>query len=247
LQSDVLLVAWHKLSWRDLVVLAVAWLLFRWTYRRIRVRRLPEISDEEFLHRYSTRFSGPPARVLQVRRRVAWDLGIPERRLAPEYTFKELRRRLGLLGDFGTAWDHLVEEMGDLARSAGRPRPEWVDTVGELVAGLVQAPLRAASGEAPGRKSPLYGATESYTPGSGFPVDGASRTYLAQGKGRHAWRLLSRFQGTLRRWHMHTEGMAAWLLLVEAAAGEAGRAQALARAAALYFRRAWRRAAPFVP
>jgi tetratricopeptide (TPR) repeat protein len=74
-----------------------------------------------------------------------------------------------------------------------------------------------------------------------------AETYLAQGKGRHAWRLLSRFQGTLRRWQMHTEGMAAWLLLVEAAAGEAGRAQALARAAALYFRRAWRRAAPFVP
>jgi tetratricopeptide (TPR) repeat protein len=72
-----------------------------------------------------------------------------------------------------------------------------------------------------------------------------AETYIAQGKTRHAIRLLKTFHAILGHWRMHTEGMAAWLLLVEAAAGEAGRAQALTRDAALYFRRAWRRAAAF--
>jgi hypothetical protein len=70
-------------------------------------------------------------------------------------------------------------------------------------------------------------------------------TYIAQGKARHALRLLKAFHGILGHWGMHTEGMAAWLLLIEAAAGEAGRAQALTRQAARYFRWAWRRPLPF--
>jgi hypothetical protein len=72
-----------------------------------------------------------------------------------------------------------------------------------------------------------------------------AETYIAEGKSRHAIRLLKVFHALLRHWRMHTEGMAAWLLLVEAAAGEAEAAQALTREAALYFRRAWRRALPF--
>jgi len=72
-----------------------------------------------------------------------------------------------------------------------------------------------------------------------------AETYIARGKTRHAVRLLRSFHGTLGSWQMHAEGMAAWLLLVEAAAGEATKAQALTREAALYFRHAWRRPAPF--
>ena len=92
----------------------------------------------------------------------------------------------------------------------------------------------------------------------------------AQGKHRHALRLLTSCEGSLRQWRMHGEGLAAWRLVVAAAAaaGSADRAgggnagggsrggggwsdeeaeavQALLRAAALYFRRAWRRALPF--
>jgi hypothetical protein len=72
-----------------------------------------------------------------------------------------------------------------------------------------------------------------------------AETYIARGKTRHAVRLLRIFHRTLGSWRMHAEGLAAWLLLVEAAAGEAARAQALAREAALYFRHAWRRPVPF--
>ena len=69
--------------------------------------------------------------------------------------------------------------------------------------------------------------------------------YLAQGKRRHALRLLASFQDTLIRWRMHQEGLAVWLLLLREAAAESARAQALTHEAALYFRRAWRRRLPF--
>jgi hypothetical protein len=72
-----------------------------------------------------------------------------------------------------------------------------------------------------------------------------AETYLAQGKIRHALRLLTSFQATLLHWRMHSEGLAAWLLLLREAATEATRAQALAQEASLYFRRAWRRSLPF--
>jgi hypothetical protein len=74
-----------------------------------------------------------------------------------------------------------------------------------------------------------------------------AEAYLAQRKTRHAVRLLKTFQGFLRHFQMHAPGMAAWLLLIDAAAGEAATAQALTRQAGLYFRRAWRRPLPFAP
>ena len=70
-------------------------------------------------------------------------------------------------------------------------------------------------------------------------------SYLAQGKSRHALRLLASFQHTLIHWRMHPEGLAVWLLLLRESAAESARAQALTREAALYFRRAWRRRLPF--
>jgi hypothetical protein len=81
-----------------------------------------------------------------------------------------------------------------------------------------------------------------------------AEAFTAQGKGRHALRLLGSCEASLRRWRMHGEGLAAWRLVVDAA-GAAGaedaaaegarRAQVVLREAALYFRRAWRRALPF--
>jgi tetratricopeptide (TPR) repeat protein len=66
-----------------------------------------------------------------------------------------------------------------------------------------------------------------------------AETYIARGKTRHAIRLLKTFHGILGTWRMHPEGMAAWLLLVDAVAGEASQAQTLTRETALYFRQAW--------
>jgi hypothetical protein len=67
---------------------------------------------------------------------------------------------------------------------------------------------------------------------------------IAEEKRRQALRLLVRCEGRLRRRGMHAEGLAAWDMVV-AAGGDRGQLQGLLREAALYFRRAWRRAAPF--
>jgi tetratricopeptide (TPR) repeat protein len=75
-----------------------------------------------------------------------------------------------------------------------------------------------------------------------------AEVWMAQGKIRPALRLLRRCEESLRDWRMHREGMAAWVVLLNAAAaadGDLERAQGLLREAAQYFRRAWRRALPF--
>ncbi|HVT58550.1 MAG TPA: tetratricopeptide repeat protein [Thermoanaerobaculia bacterium] len=69
---------------------------------------------------------------------------------------------------------------------------------------------------------------------------------LALGETRRALRLLAKVRTILEGWKMHTFGMAAWLLLQEAAATEAAAAQLLAREMERYFREAWKRPLPFV-
>jgi hypothetical protein len=122
---------------------ALAWITFGWIRRRRAVSRMPEIPDEEFLRRFGERFSAPRARILEARRRVSKVLLVPERKLAPEYTFKELAQKARLIGDLGMAWENLEEDVSDAAWKAGKPRPAQAvracPTVGDLVAGLIQA------------------------------------------------------------------------------------------------------------
>ena len=139
-----------------LALIALAWLAMRWVYRRRALSRLPEISDEVFLSRFGRRFSATPDRVLVARSQVSRGLGVPERKLAPEYTAQDLARQLQLLGDLGIAWDELEERVNDAAWKAsppGTPRPTAAvgacPTVGDLVAGLIQAPAAAPPAAAP--------------------------------------------------------------------------------------------------
>jgi hypothetical protein len=126
-----------------LAAFAVAWLTFRWLYRRRGWGRLPEIPDEDFLLRFGKRFSAPPDRVLEGRLQVSKILGVPERKLAPEYTYKDLAGRIEVLGDLGMAWESLEYRVETAARRAGAHRPPEpvgaCPTVGDLVAGLIQA------------------------------------------------------------------------------------------------------------
>ncbi len=71
-----------------------------------------------------------------------------------------------------------------------------------------------------------------------------AEVYLAQQKARQAVRLLRAFRPTLARWRMHEDGIARWLLLIDAAPGEPARAQALTRETARYYRRTWPRVVP---
>jgi hypothetical protein len=71
-----------------------------------------------------------------------------------------------------------------------------------------------------------------------------AEVYLAQQKARQAVRLLRAFRPTLARWRMREEGIARWLVLIDAAPGDPARAQALARETTRYYRRAWPRVVP---
>jgi hypothetical protein len=71
-----------------------------------------------------------------------------------------------------------------------------------------------------------------------------AEVYLAQEKARQASRLLRSFRPTLARWRMHEDGIARWLLLIDAAPGEPALAQALTREATRYYRRTWPRLVP---
>lgn len=123
--------------------LVLGWLTLEWFYHRRGLSKLPEISDDEFLLRFSKRFSAERDRILQARRQVGRRLLVPERKLAPEYHFEELARRLNRFGHFGMGWEDLEERADDAARQAGAPRPARAagscPTIGDLVAGLIQA------------------------------------------------------------------------------------------------------------
>jgi len=74
-----------------------------------------------------------------------------------------------------------------------------------------------------------------------------AEVWTAQGKRRPAVGLLRKSEVWLRDWGMHREGLAAWVMVREAAGADDGdieSAQGLLREAAHYFRRAWRRPLP---
>ncbi len=81
-----------------------------------------------------------------------------------------------------------------------------------------------------------------------------AEVYLACGKARQAVELLAKVLELLQTWSMHADGLAAWtrvMAQVESGGARPGgrggerEAAALLRDASLYFRRSWRRAAPF--
>jgi tetratricopeptide (TPR) repeat protein len=150
-----------------------------------------------------------------------------------------------LLNDSGQGWRAL-----DLLESARPLYRQLGDTQPRLLLPWLEARICRGLGQLGAAERGLAAVWHDFR-AAGFNLEltlvslDLAETLMAQGKTRHALRLLKAFQALLGEWHMHTEGTAAWLLLIEAAGGEAARAQALTRDAALYFRRAWRRAFPF--
>jgi hypothetical protein len=102
------------------------------------VQRLPEISDEEFIARFGRSYSAPRDRVFEGRRQVSKVLRVPEQKLSPEYTYRQLLAQLGTL-DFRMAWGELEEDVELAARQTPGATRSEPDTVGDLVAGLIQA------------------------------------------------------------------------------------------------------------
>jgi tetratricopeptide (TPR) repeat protein len=149
------------------------------------------------------------------------------------------------LNDCGLAWQalDLLEQSRPLYLQLGESPPR-------LLLPWLEARICRRLGQLAAAERGLVAVWHDFRE-AGFPQEltqvslDLAEVYIAQGKTRHAIRLLKSFHGILGQWGMHTEGMAAWLLLIEAAAGETRRAQDLTRQAARYFRWAWRRPLPF--
>jgi tetratricopeptide (TPR) repeat protein len=179
-------------------------------------------------------------------------IAIAERALALVEPGREPRLELGarhlliwFLNDCGLSWQalDLLERSRPLYRDCGESEPllllPWLEAricrrLGELGAaerGLAEAwhLFRAAGWE---QEVALVS------------LD-LAEVLMAREKRRQALRLLASCAARLRRRGMHAEGLAAWEALVAAAAGgDGGSVAGLLREAALYFRRAWRRATP---
>jgi len=106
-------------------------------YRFRRARSLPDISDEEFLERYSLQYPSENRDIARVRRRIASILNIPYLKLAPDQQLDELSRRFEFLCEFSVGWSDLEDEVRELRRERGADEDAGQPvTVGELVAEL---------------------------------------------------------------------------------------------------------------
>jgi hypothetical protein len=117
-------------------------------------KSLPDLSDDEFVARFSRSYSAKPEQVIEARKRIARILGVPADKLAPEHTYKYLSQLFDTLGNFSVAWSDLEYEVQEIARTPKPSPEEYPSTVGDLVAGLVQA-KRVDSPAAPGGKRDL--------------------------------------------------------------------------------------------
>lgn len=126
------------MPWLILVIVGLAGILT--ISRRHRgAKILPSVSDEEFALRFSRLYSARPEQVIETRRRVARILGIPVEKLAPEQTYRDLVQLFDMLGNFSVAWSDLEYEVQEIARIPNASQEEYPSTVGDLVAGLIQA------------------------------------------------------------------------------------------------------------
>lgn len=135
----------NEVYWLAFVAVGLASLLMNLLWRK-KVRELPDISDEEFVGRFTRYYSSEFEKIAQGRRRVAHVLGISAEKLAPEYSYKELAHRFDTLGSFSVAWSDLEFEVQETSRIQSTSLETIPLTVGDLVAGLIQAERLTSAG-----------------------------------------------------------------------------------------------------
>lgn len=134
----------NPFAWLGIVVILV-FLAWDWAVKKRRVRARPAVGDEEFLE--SFRSSGEPApdtQILEARRWVARELGLPESKIRPEDRLSELRDRYCLVVSGHLALSDLLDDLdlgGQVAQEA-----DHLETVGDLIAAFLRSerPARPA-------------------------------------------------------------------------------------------------------
>jgi hypothetical protein len=102
---------------------------------RLAIQRLPELTDEEFLARFSVRHTASAEQVFKARRLVSRMFGLPEGKLDPDFNTWELARRLA--GKGGMMFGDWMDELMENAEATGTPVPESVETIGDIVFSLI--------------------------------------------------------------------------------------------------------------
>lgn len=127
------------------LILAVVGILGLYMFsRRKGAKNLSNMSDDEFFVRFSRSYIAKPEQVIETRRRVARILGVPSEKLAPDHTYKSLAQLFDTFGNFSVAWSDLEYEVQETMRNPMQSPEDYPTTVGDLVAGLIQA-TRVAS------------------------------------------------------------------------------------------------------
>lgn len=108
----------NPVMWMAFVLIAFL-LTWDWLVKRRRVTRRAELSDEDFLNAYGLqRDAAKDTEILEVRRQIARELGLPSAKLTPDDKLAELRDHFSLVGNGDLALADLFE---DLEAAAGKP------------------------------------------------------------------------------------------------------------------------------
>jgi hypothetical protein len=106
-----------------------------WLVKRWRTARRPEISSEEFLNAYSVRREvTTDAEILEIRRRIARELGVPVCKISPADNLIELSDRFSLVGNGDLALADLLDDLHAVTREATTTTLVYPETVRDYIA-----------------------------------------------------------------------------------------------------------------
>ena len=116
-------------------------------YKRSKLPELPEISDEEFLRKYNTRFITTDVMVLEGRKLVAEHLGIPYQKLSPDQNFERISRYTGFVTEYEVGISDLEDKLFDLCERVNTSPPDpFPETVGEFIYEIAKAKEKLTEG-----------------------------------------------------------------------------------------------------
>ena len=72
--------------------------------KKLKLPRLPDVSDEQFLRLHKTKFDTSETRILEGRHFVASHSGLPDSKLSPEQEFQWLAQFTGLRPNMRLVW-----------------------------------------------------------------------------------------------------------------------------------------------
>lgn len=115
----------------------LALLAWDWVVKKRRIAARSDFGDEEFLKSYRGRGEpAPDAQILEARRRVARELGLPESKIRPGDRLDELRDHYCLVVSGHLALSDLDDDVG--VGGEAEQKASHIETVGDLITAILQ-------------------------------------------------------------------------------------------------------------